>query len=875
LQTRYCLGKLGPVGKTADDTRGRASLSASSSFVVEAPPTPLRQQLKPSTSDGAWWLRAAGLVIVYVLAGKFGLAYAFLNASATAVWPPTGIALVALLLFGVNLWPAVLVGAFIVSITTVASLPSALGIAIGNTLEAILGAVLVNRFANGARAIERAQDLIKLALLTGLVAAPVSATIGVTTLWLTGAASWNDYVPVWITWWLGDSVGAWLLAPLLLTWILGAGVTWTRARAGEAVVLLATLATVAGLVFGGLGLGGGTRLPFEFLCMPVLLWAAFRLGPRETMTAVAVLSLIALNGTLLDIGPFARASRNEALVLLQTFMGMASVTAAAIAALVQDQRRAEERVQAFNRDLESRVEERTEELARSEERLMEAQRVGHIGSWEWDVMTDRVWWSDELERIFGVSANAVQSYPAFLERVYPDDRRYVDEAIERALAERQAFGFEHRVVRPDGTVRTVYARGHVVVDASGRAVRMTGIGQDITESKRLEAERAELFREQAARREAEQANRLKDAFLATLSHELRTPLNAIVGWLQILRTREFDAPTRSAIDVLDRNATTLRRLIEDMLDVSAILSGKLHIHREPVDLTAVVEGVIDSLRPGAEAKQVGLQYPGNRTPIIVDGDLQRLQQVVTNLLSNALKFTASGGWIVAELRTADSTAVLRVSDTGVGISPDVLPFIFDAFRQADPSLTRMHGGLGLGLAIVRDVVELHGGTVQAESSSDRPGATFVVNLPLASRPAWEAESAPAIQDKLSPTLAGLHVLAVDDDEDSRDLLTALFGSAGANFVAAGSARDGLTECERHHLDLLLVDLAMPEQDGYAFLARAREQGVRAPAIAITAYADDEHRARAFAAGFDAHLPKPIALDELLRTVALVVGRPVA
>ena len=461
------------------------------------------------------------------------------------------------------------------------------------------GALLVNRFANGAHAVERAQDLIKLALLTGLVATPVSATIGVTSLALTGSVTWKEYASVWVTWWLGDSVGAWLLCPLLMSWVLSMGVRWTRARAGEALLLLVTLVVVAGVVFGGIGLGGGTPLPFEFLCIPVLLWAAFRLGPRETTTAVFILSLIALHGRLVDVIPFVAASRNDVLVLLQTFMGVASITVAAVSALAgpASRRRAG---QAFNRDLELRVQKRTEELARSEERLMEAQRVAHyrqlgMGRHHRSSVVVR-----ELEQIYGVtSGDSVRSYPAFLERVFPDDRRLVEETIGRALADGKPFGFEHRIVRPDGTVRTLYARGHIVGDASGHPMRMTGIGQDITESKRQEAERAELFREQAARREAEQANRLKDAFLATLSHELRTPLNAIVGWLQILRTRELDAPTRLAIDVLDRNATALRRLIEDMLDVSAILSGKLHIHREPVDLTAVVEGVIDSLRPTA------------------------------------------------------------------------------------------------------------------------------------------------------------------------------------------------------------------------------------------------------------------------------------
>ncbi len=833
----------------------------------------LQAQLRPNLNSPVWWVRASILLGVYVLSGKFGLNLAAVNPSASAVWPPTGIALVALVLFDIGLWPSVFLGAFMVNISTTGGILSSLGIAAGNTIEAILGALLVNQFANGARAIERAQDLIKLALLTGLVSAPVSATVGVTTLGLTGNAAWRDYDRIWTTWWLGDSVGAWLFAPFLLSWAFKGGARWTARRAGEAALLLAALVLVTEFVFGGLGFAGGTRLPFEFLCIPVLLWAAFRLGPRETTTAAFLLSVVALRGTLHDIGPFSHMARNDALVSLQTFMGVVSITMAAVAALVQDQRRGEERVQAFNRELELRVKERTEELARSEDRLVEAQRVAHIGSWEWDMKTDQLWWSEELRRIFGLDeSNSVSSYAAFLDRVHPEDRPLVEGANNRALADVQPFNVEHRIIRSDGAVRVLDGHGYVVVDSAGRVVLMTGTGQDVTEWRRLEAERAELFREQAARREAEQANRLKDAFLATLSHELRTPLNAIVGWLQILRTRELEAATRRAIGVLDRNATALRHLIEDMLDVSAILSGKLHMRREVVDLGSIVEGVVDSLRPGALAKRIAIAYTPSRTPPVVDGDSQRLTQVVTNLLSNALKFTGADGRIEVDLQVAETSAVLRVRDTGIGISQEALPFIFDAFRQADPSLTRVHGGLGLGLAIVREVVELHGGVAHAENSQDQPGAIFTVRLPLASRPVEQRQPGPDTQADVRPLLEGLRVLVVDDDEDSRDVLSALFTSAGAHYVGVGSAQDGLEACESLRPDLLLVDLAMPGQDGYAFVARAREIGIRAPAIAITAYADQVHRLQAFAAGFDAHLPKPLAFDELLRTVAMVVGR---
>jgi signal transduction histidine kinase/CheY-like chemotaxis protein len=785
--------------------------------------------LQPRLSDSAWWWRAGILIVIYILSGKF------------------------------------------VNLTTSGAIVSSIGIAAGNTLEAIAGAVLIIGFANGRRAVERAQDLLVAALLLAVVATPVSATVGVTTLVLTGLAPWQDYASIWMTWWLGDSVGAWLVTPLLLSWGVDTDLRWTHTRIAEAALLLGSLLVVAEMLFGGLGSSAGTHLPLEFLCIPVLLWAAFRFGPRETTSAALLLSLIALRGTLHGIGPFARESPNEALVLLQTFMGVAAVTAAVVAALVTDQRRADENQRRFNRELESRVKERTEQLAGSEERLMEAQRVAHIGSWEWDVVTDQVWWSQELRRIYAIPlGGSVASYEAFLERVHPEDRLQAEQIIGQALADGRPFGFEHRIVLPDGRVRTIYGRGQVAVDSSGRVLRMTGTGQDITDWKQLEAERAELYREQAARREAEQANRLKDAFLATLSHELRTPLNAIVGWLQILATRDLDVTVRHAIEVLDRNATALRRLIEDMLDVSAILTGKLHIRHEAVDLVPLVEGVLDSLRPGAAAKELTLAYAGAHTTAIVDGDDHRLAQVVTNLVSNAIKFTGSGGRVFVDLHESGDSIVLRVSDTGIGISEESLPFIFDKFRQADASLTRAHGGLGLGLAIVREVVALHGGRVDAESSP--PGATLTVTLPKALHPAAAGDAAPARDGNAPPAFSGLCVLVVDDDPDSRELLHAFFTAAGSRFLSAASAEEGLAQCEQICPDLLLVDLAMPVQDGYAFLACVRERGIKASAIAVSAYAGEAHRERALASGFDAYVPKPFSFDVLAHVVANLTER---
>jgi signal transduction histidine kinase/integral membrane sensor domain MASE1/CheY-like chemotaxis protein len=813
---------------------------------------------------------AFAVFVLYVAAGKFGLQFAFLHDSATAVWAPTGIALAALLLYGLRLWPAILAGAFIVNLTTSGTLSSSLGIAIGNTLEAVVGAWLGNRFAGGRRAIDRAQDLFKLAFLAGVLATALSAVFGLGTLVLTDLADRRQLTSIFITWWTGDAVGAWLFAPLLLFWAADSRLRWSPAQAAEAALFAVVLTIVALLAFGGWTPVSRSGVPLEFACMPVLLWAAFRLGPREAITAACALSVAAVGGTTAGHGPFARTSPNEGLILLQIFMGVIALTTAAVGALVVDQRRAQERARHFREELEARVEKRTAELAASEERLLEAQRVAHIGSWEWDVATDRVWWSDELFRIYGLEVGTnVGGYLEFLERVHLEDRAKVQATIERAGVDKLPFELEHRIVRPDGEVRTLHARGQVVIDRHGRLERMLGTGLDMTEWSRLEAERVELFREQTVLREAERASRMKDEFLATLSHELRTPLNAILGWLQILRAGSASVPLDRAVEVMNRNAVSLRRLIEDMLDVSAIISGKLELRRRSIDIGELIRTTVESFGPAAAAKGVTLTGEPVADVLPVMADPERLQQIFSNLVGNAVKFTGSGGIVSLTAEKTPDHVVLRIADTGVGIAPDALPHIFEAFSQGDSSTTRPHGGLGLGLAIADRLVALHGGTLTAASPGLGRGATFTVTLPLHATPSVAVELDPigSSAESLPP---GLSVLIVDDDADSRELLRSLLEPSGAHIRTAASSPAALAICRDAHPDLLLVDLAMPGEDGFSFLASARGIGVRAAAIAVTAHAGSSHRRRALEAGFDAYLSKPIVVSELLKAASSVL-----
>jgi signal transduction histidine kinase len=412
------------------------------------------------------------------------------------------------------------------------------------------------------------------------------------------------------------------------------------------------------------------------------------------------------------------------------------------------------------------------------------------------------------------------------------------------------------------------------------------LSAEIEERAKIERERVQLLRrEQAARLEAERANRLKDEFLATLSHELRTPLNAIMGWAHVLGQSSRDHETvQRAATVIRQNASSQSQLIDDILDVSRIVGGRLVLDTTLVELHKVIDDAIDSLMPAASAKniQVGRDLD---TGIRVIGDRDRLQQIVWNLVSNALKFTPKNGRVEVSLRDEQGDAQIEVKDTGIGISAEFLPFVFDRFRQADSSMSRRHSGLGLGMAIVRHLVELHGGTVSVASAGENAGTTFRITLarhtgaapevpysPL--RPAAEEPAAPELEQ-----LTGVHVLIVEDDADSRNVLTVLLQRLGALVEAVASAKEAYDRLALRRPDVLVSDIGMPDEDGYSLIRRVREvtEHRRLPAIALTAYARKQDAELALASGYDRHLPKPVAPADLIRAIKsiTIVGPGVA
>lgn len=406
------------------------------------------------------------------------------------------------------------------------------------------------------------------------------------------------------------------------------------------------------------------------------------------------------------------------------------------------------------------------------------------------------------------------------------------------------------------------------------------IGQ-FQERKRAEEKLAHLLvRERSARADAEKANRLKDEFLATLSHELRTPLNAVIGWSRMLKSGKLDMDsTNHAIDVIERNAWAQKQIIEDILDVSRVITGKLQLHLGPVDLVSVVNAALDAVRPAFEAKEIKIETHYQKRLKIIAGDADRLQQVVWNLLSNASKFTPPGGAVGISITQDSKYVQIQIGDTGPGIAPDFLPHVFERFRQADGSTTRTHGGLGLGLAIVRHLVELHGGLIGVENDTVRPGAVFTVKLPLPSSE-LNLSAAPASttveQVVADVDLQDLHILVVEDELDARDLLALDLREHGAKVTGVSSASEALELLRKQQFDVIISDIGMADTDGYSLIKEVREyegaEGEHIPAIALTAYARAQDRLRAIAAGYNTHVAKPVEIRELVSVVKCLTGK---
>jgi PAS domain S-box-containing protein len=484
------------------------------------------------------------------------------------------------------------------------------------------------------------------------------------------------------------------------------------------------------------------------------------------------------------------------------------------------------------------------------------------------------------ESLTGWSAGEAAGQPLtkVFQIVNEESRLPVTNPALRAIREGAIVGLANHTVllRRDGREIPIDDSGAPIKTAAGRILGAVVIFRDISERRRTEKERAQLLAaERAAREQAEAASRTKDEFLAILSHELKTPLTAVFGWIQLLKTRDMDRATKEkALEVIDRNLRIQNQLINDLLDVSQIITGKLTVHPERIDALDVIKATIETVRPSAEAKDIALTLEGQTDFTVLFVDPARLQQIVWNLLSNAVKFTPKGGVIIVRMRRFDDELVIDVIDSGEGISADFLPLVFDRFTQADASKTRYHGGLGLGLALARQLVELHGGRIQARSAGRGKGSTFTVSFPLPS--AGKKIHAPepvALGALHGSSLQGIRILLAEDEIDTRELIAHVLRGHGAFVAQAGSAAEALREFAMSEPDVVISDIGMPDADGYELMAMIQAKTVKPPpAIALTAYTSPADQERALKSGFRVHLRKPVEPSRLVSVVAALTQR---
>jgi len=655
------------------------------------------------------------LTLVYFVAGKLGLKLAFLQASASPVWPPAGIALGALLVFGYRTWPAIFVGAFLVNVTTAGNVTTSLVIAAGNTLEAICGAWLVNRFASGIRVFDRSRDVFKFAFAAA-ASTVISPTVGVTGLMLAGFVDWTRYGAVWVTWWLGDATGDLIFAPVVILWAIGPPPRWNRNKAFEVGLLLLLLVALGEAIFGGWFPINAKNYPIAFICGPIVIWMAFRMSQRETATGIFIVSAIAIWGTLQNFGPFVMETQNQSLLILQIATAVLTLTAMALAAGMAERRRAE----------------------------------------------------------------------AALER-------------QKSLVE--------------------------------------------------------------------SANRTKDNFLAMLSHELRTPLTPVVLALETLQARWPDEEANSALEMIRRNVDVESHLIDDLLDITRISKGKLELSMKTLDAHAEVNQAVAMCRAEAEAKKIQVEIDFRAANHHVAADEARFQQIIWNLLKNAIKFSREKDKVTISSRNeSPDQLTISVQDHGIGIAPDVIHRIFDPFEQGERSSKQRFGGLGLGLAISKSLAQAHGASLVAKSDGPNCGATFS----LTTRTVPSAPGGPELSEtKLRISEGVFRILLVDDHADTCAILEKLLTGHGHRVTAAHDMSSALGCAEGERFDLVISDVGLPDGSGMELMTHLKATS-RIPGIAMSGFGTSADIERSLGAGFSEHLVKPITMERLESAIEAVM-----
>ena len=621
-----------------------------------------------------WFALIAG---AYVGGAKLGIQLPVSKGVITPVWAPSGIALAALLILGLRYWPAVALGAFVANATSDASAGVAAGIAVGNTLEAVVGAVLVRRI--GFRpGLDRVRSVLALVVGGAVVSTAIAATNGVTVLTVAGQAP-DSYWDAWVLWWFGDAVGILLVAPLLL--VLHASRRWRPSfpQVAEGVVLLGGLAAVSAVVF----LAGAWRYPY--VIFPFLLWGALRFRQVGAATTSFIAGAFGTWGAVAGTMPIGVEGATERVQVIQALFALVTVSMLFVGATLSER------------------EASREKLLQTASLLGEAQALAHIGSWEWDIRRDLVTWSDELYRIFGLAHGEPVTYADYLERIHPEDREFVDESVQRAYTEGSPFAFEHRIVRADGVERTISSHGRVVLEGI-EPVSMLGTAQDVTEQRR--------------------AAKLREDILSAVSHELRTPLTAILGFAVTLEQRRRDLPEDEVgriVRELTEAAHRLDRLLADLLDVERFRRGLVEMRRNPTEMRELVERAV------AVCPLEGRRVTVTGGPLVAEIDTAKVERIVENLILNGVKHTAPEDSIEVRLEAHGRDFLLVVDDEGPGVGDEYKEAVFETFNRG-PSMLSATPGAGIGLALVARFAAVHGGRSWVE---DRPGggASFRVLLP--------------------------------------------------------------------------------------------------------------------------------------------------
>ncbi len=817
------------------------------------------------------------LAAVYFVAAKLSLVFAIPPGYATAVWPPSGIALAAMLLWGTRLWPGVWLCAALINFTIEGSPLLAVLIATGNTLEAVVGAALIRRYTGMRGYFDTGEAVIKFAGLAAL-SATIAAAIGVSSISLLKPLPWSEFVVNAWTWWQGDASGMIIVTPLIASWYAGAWRRWSLPKAIEAGALASALALTTFIIFGSAP-GEVSSLPLAFITLPFIIWAAIRYRQREVTTLAAMVCAIAIWYTIQGRGPFGLGSSNAALLFLVAYTSTLVLTGLVLSAVIGERGRAIAELRKVNEQLAQRIEERTLELAvsnqtlraelaehgRQEEVLRQSEErfrllvdgVKDYAIFMLDSKGKVASWNTAAETIYGYT-EAEMTGEHFSRFYTPEDlaRKWPEHELLVACAEGR-FEDEGWRVRKDGSRFWASVIIAALYDNERRVRGFAKVTRDLTARRRIEA--------------LQESERQMNEFLAMLAHELRNPLASIVNALGLMRSKSGQEQTEFR-DVIERQTKLLAHIVDDLLDVSRITRGKIALKKEILDVNGLVARTLESCRPLIDARKhaVELRLPHEELP--VDADSTRLSQVVLNLISNAVKYTPEEGRITIALSREDGEAVLRVRDTGIGIPAALLPKVFDLFVQGDRSLDRTEGGLGIGLTLVKRLVEMHRGSVSAASDGLGEGSEFVVRLPLAlergvarSLVKEELPRAPATRRRL---------LVVDDNRDFADTLGALFETMGHDVRVAYNGTDAVSATAEYRPDAVFLDIGLPGRSGYdvARMLRSSPELADITLVAFTGYGQVEDRRRVREAGFDYHVVKPADAAELAKIVDALPAR---